>query len=76
MTEIKIKLENENVIVKNKDYKAMGEVDIRIKGDTTVIANELSIALYEIFLENPDIVTRALDICSQRINNHIHKEEE
>lgn len=76
MIRIKVELENADMLAKDKSEHALGDVSVEVRGDKTVLANELSIALYEIFMENPDIVTKALDYCSKRIDNHIHKEEE
>lgn len=75
MVKIKVELENGDMITKDKPEHALGDVSVEIRGDSTVVANELSIALYEIFMENPNIVTKALDYCSKRIDKEIHKEE-
>ena len=75
MIRIMIELDNEEKLVNEKPKQAMGSFSVDLNGNSTVLANELSIVLYEIFMENPEIVTKALDYCSQRIDKHIKEEE-
>lgn len=75
MIKIEIELDHGNSIVKNKLTHDTGVVSIDLKGDSTVLANELGIGLYEIFMQNPDVVTNALDYCSRHIDKEIHKED-
>lgn len=76
MIKIEIELENAKDNIKNNLTHAMGDVSIQLRGDSKVIAHELGIALYEIFMENPNVVSNAVDYASRRIHKDIYKEEE
>lgn len=76
MIKIEIELENGDRIVKDNLTHAMGNVSVQLRGDCRVLANELGIALYEIFLQSPKTVTDAIDYMSRHIDDYISKEEE
>ena len=75
MIKIEIELDHGNSIVKDKMTHDTAEVSINLKGDSTALANELGIGLYEIFMQNPDVLTNALNYCSRHIDKEIHKED-
>ena len=75
MIKIEIELEHGNSIVKDKLTHDVAKASINLKGDSIVLANELGIGLYEIFMKNPDVVTYALEYCSRHIDKEIHKED-
>lgn len=75
MIKIEIDLEDAPSSVKRKPNELIGDLNMTMYGNCDVVANELSIVLYQIFTENPEIVTKALNYCSQRINKHIKEDE-